>query len=278
MNRGFTLLEILAATFIVVLVLGGVYSLVAFNLRISGDAARHLEAAYLAQEGMEVARNMRDTNFLAIRHALCNPIVNPDAWKGSGACSAIIDLTSCGTGCEAQYNDTSLVTYADRFLRRDAATGIYNYDPTDDPTPFKRKITIDDGTPNKLEVEVEVFWGQQRVVASTELYNWLPLPPPARSDGRVNGEPSGAVLPDGTTSAVLSLDTNQNATCRYSTISGTRYTDMTDTFSTTGLTFHSTTVLGLSDGDSPTYYVRCAGEFYNTSVSDFEISFEVAIP
>ena len=49
-ERGFTILEIIAATFVITLIVGGVYSLVVFNLRASGDVARHLEAAYLQEE------------------------------------------------------------------------------------------------------------------------------------------------------------------------------------------------------------------------------------
>ncbi|MBI2098574.1 MAG: hypothetical protein HYT49_02855 [Candidatus Wildermuthbacteria bacterium] len=286
-ENGFTILEIIAATFVVVLVVGGVYSLVVFNLRVSGDVARNLEAAYLAQEGIEVVRNLRDTNFLAIRYALCDPFQNPNAWKGviddPGSCSGpplpVVDLTNCSAGCEAQYDSVDLEPYADAFLLRDS-NGIYNY-TTGSATPFKRKITIDDTTRDSLKVDVEVSWHSQRVVASTELYNWLILPQPRRS----NGSPSG-ILPAGTISATIELTTNQNATCRYSTTAGVRYTAMSDIFFTTGGTAHSQNVSGLANGESYTYYVRCTGHysdpltdpFYNANVTDFIISFDIANP
>ncbi|OHA77087.1 MAG: hypothetical protein A3J30_02080 [Candidatus Wildermuthbacteria bacterium RIFCSPLOWO2_02_FULL_47_9c] len=273
MSKGFTLLEIIAATFVLLLMAGGVFSLVVFNLRASSGVARHTEAAYLAQEGIELVRNMRDTNFLAIRRGLCNPIANPDAWKGVGSCGgAIINLTSCGGGCQAQYNSSSLISYAGALLLRDN-NGMYNYS-TGGQTPFRRKITINDSEPDILRVDVEVFWEAQSVVASTELYNWLTLAPPIRS----NGSPSGT-LPAGTPTALLQLATNQSATCRYSENPGIRYDDTANNidFTTTGGTSHSHTV-PVSDGESYTFYVRCSGQFYNTNVSDFEISFTVASP
>jgi len=273
-ERGFTILEIIAATFVITLIVGGVYSLVVFNLRASGDVARHLEAAYLAQEGIEVVRNLRDANFLAIRKAQCNPINTPDCWKGVGT-GSFADLTICDspTGCEAQYNSISLAPYADTFLLQDG-NGLYNY-TTGTQALFKRKITIDDSASDLLKVDVEVLWDSQRVVASTELYNWLTLPPPVRS----NGSPTGT-LPAGTANAILSLTTNQNATCRYSTEQDRRFTEtgfMLD-FSPTGGTAHSINIFPLSNGQSYTYYIRCSGEFYNTNVTDFIITFDVANP
>ena len=99
------------------------------------------------------------------------------------------------------------------------------------------------------------------------------LSPPVRS----GGSPTGT-LPSGTTSTTLSLSTNENATCRYSTTAGVSYSSMTNTFSTTGGTSHSTTVSGLSDGDSYSYCVRCQDDSGNVNTSDYGISFSVAVP
>ena len=95
--------------------------------------------------------------------------------------------------------------------------------------------------------------------------------PPTRS----NPSPTGT-LSQGTTSTTLSLTTNENATCRYSNVAGTSYDLMTETFTTTGNTSHSTTVDGLSDGNSYTYCVRCQDTSNNTNTDDYEISFSVA--
>jgi prepilin-type N-terminal cleavage/methylation domain-containing protein len=277
MNRGFTLLEIIVAAFVISLVAGGVFSLVIFNLRAVGDVGKHLEASYLAQEGIEVVRNLRDANYLAIRKGTCDPIATPNCWKGVGA-GSFANLTGCTTalgGCQASYDTASppyLIAYADVFLLRDA-NGMYNYTPGS-VTPFKRKITIDHPNDDTLAVNVEVLWNQRSVVASTELYNWLTLPPPARS----NGNPSGT-LPAGTTGATLSLATDQGAGCRYSTTAGTRYDAMVNDFAPDApRTSHSVGVSGLSDGNTYTYFVRCQGDFYNTSVTDFNITFSVASP
>ncbi|MCD4656132.1 MAG: hypothetical protein K8S87_01170, partial [Planctomycetes bacterium] len=83
-------------------------------------------------------------------------------------------------------------------------------------------------------------------------------------------------LSAGTTNTAISLTTNESATCRYSNVPGISYDSMTETFTTTGSTFHSTTVNGLSDGNSYTYCVRCRDSSGNANTDDFVISFSVA--
>ena len=89
------------------------------------------------------------------------------------------------------------------------------------------------------------------------------------------GAPTGS-LAAGTTQTTLSLTTNEAATCRYSTTAGIAYASMTLTFSTTGGTAQATTVTGLKNGTSYTYYVRCKDTAGNANTSDYPISFSVA--
>lgn len=97
--------------------------------------------------------------------------------------------------------------------------------------------------------------------------------PPVRS----NGAPSGS-LPSGTTQISISLNTDEDATCKYDTSSGISYSLMTTTFLTTGTTTHSSLVTGLSDGNNYNYYVRCNDTSDNVNSDDFVISFSVANP
>jgi hypothetical protein len=92
---------------------------------------------------------------------------------------------------------------------------------------------------------------------------------------RSNLLPSGS-LAAGTTQATLSLATNESATCRFSTTAGTAYAAMTGLFTATGGTAHSTTVSGLLNGSSYTYYVRCQDPAGNANTSDAAITFSVA--
>ena len=89
------------------------------------------------------------------------------------------------------------------------------------------------------------------------------------------GSPSGTLVYT-TTSATMSVSTNENATCRFSTSAGTAYASMTNTFTTTGGTTHSTTLSGLNSGSTYTRYIRCQDSSGNTNTNDYVVNFSVA--
>jgi hypothetical protein len=89
-----------------------------------------------------------------------------------------------------------------------------------------------------------------------------------------NGSPSGQ-LAFGTTSATLSVTTDENATCRYATTPGVAYGSMTNTFATTGTTAHATAISGLANGQAYNYYVRCQ-DSYGNATNDYPVSFSIS--
>ncbi|NOQ67985.1 hypothetical protein GQ568_00925, partial [Patescibacteria group bacterium] len=91
---------------------------------------------------------------------------------------------------------------------------------------------------------------------------------------RSEASPSGT-LSSGTTQTTISLTTNENATCKYDTTSGTAYDSIANTFSTTGTTSHSQLVTGLSDGNTYSYYARCQDDIGNQNSDDYTISFSI---
>jgi N-acetylglucosamine-6-sulfatase len=96
--------------------------------------------------------------------------------------------------------------------------------------------------------------------------------PPQQS----NGLPSG-ILPPGTTQTSLSLTTDEDAICRYGTAS-LPYTSLPQQFTQSVTTIHSTTLTGLQDGNSYTYYVRCEDTAGNQNQTDTIITFSVNTP
>ncbi|HEV8595235.1 MAG TPA: hypothetical protein VGR51_06865 [Thermoplasmata archaeon] len=94
--------------------------------------------------------------------------------------------------------------------------------------------------------------------------------PPVRSDGAPTGS-----LPSGTTSTTISLKTDEPATCRYATTAGIAFGRMRNGFSATGGTSHATTVGGLEDGNTYTFYVRCRDLARNANPDDYPITFSV---
>jgi chitodextrinase len=90
----------------------------------------------------------------------------------------------------------------------------------------------------------------------------------------ISGASPTGILPAGTTATTLAVTTNINASCGYATSSGVAFSSMTP-FTTTGGTSHSTSVSGLTNNNSYTYYVKCQGSTGGTS-GDTTISFLVA--
>ena len=111
--------------------------------------------------------------------------------------------------------------------------------------------------------------------AVTDLDANATLTPPGGPAMRSGGQPAG-MLASGTSQTTLSLVTDESATCRYATSAGVVYEAMTNTFSSTGGTAHSTPVMGLVDGSSYSYYVRCQDVAGNENGDDYTITFSVA--
>ena len=91
---------------------------------------------------------------------------------------------------------------------------------------------------------------------------------------RSNGQPTDA-LPASTVATTISLTTNEDANCRYSTVSGMDYAAMPSFMSTTGGRSHSTPVTGLTSDSSRNYYIRCIDMLGNANGSDYAITVAV---
>jgi hypothetical protein len=118
----------------------------------------------MAQEGIEIIRNIRDTNFITAQ-----------GWSSG--------LLSCETGCQGDYKTgTATQTPANQlspyntntFLRLNT-DGFYGYDAGTN-TKFKRKITINFISADTLKVDVTVFWDYSgksfSFNANEYIYNW----------------------------------------------------------------------------------------------------------
>lgn len=63
-KEGFSLIEILAVLFVISMALLGIVSLINQNIQVQSINKNNLIASSLAQEGIELIRNVRDTNWL----------------------------------------------------------------------------------------------------------------------------------------------------------------------------------------------------------------------
>lgn len=183
-NRGFTLVETLVAISIFTLAILAVSSVLADSIADTGYAKKKMVASYLAQEGIEYIRNMRDTFVL-----YNDPGNTQNGWDAfnqhlvSFACEVSkgcyfddesldygsdshpmtdLKIIACDGGCrELYYNET---------------TGKYNYDGLGTKSGFIRKIHIEQIN-NETKVFSTVYWkqgsGDYNIVFSETLFNWI---------------------------------------------------------------------------------------------------------
>ena len=166
-GEGFTLIEMTITIFIVSIGLLGVYGVFARFVSQISLASSRLTAVYLAQEGIEITRNIRDNNLLE----------GEDYSRGLDDCD-----TDDGKFCEIDYDDAALTTYLNSyegtFLNIDS-NNYYSYNSTLNPTKFKRKINmkifqIMAGEANdEVKVSVSVQWeekGKNYNIAIQEIF------------------------------------------------------------------------------------------------------------
>jgi prepilin-type N-terminal cleavage/methylation domain-containing protein len=156
-KKGFTLLEMIIAVTVILIGLIPIMSLMydsSFGVRLS---LSRLQAAYLAQEGLEIVRNIRDSNWLA--QSSWNNNLEVGAWEAS----------------YDQAFDQALSSYQGRNLKLNN-DGFYNYNSGTD-TKFKRKITISESNDDTLQVSVEISWQEKgknySLTVYENLYNWI---------------------------------------------------------------------------------------------------------
>jgi len=149
-EKGFTLIELIITLAILSFGIIGVYSAFAPIVALSYTISSRMTAAYLAQEGFEIVRNVRDSNVLKIHQG------QRILWDNG--------LAHCALGCQADYKtgtsqqtfENALKLYNESDHLRIDADGFYSYDQGA-ATIFTRKITITSAG-DGLKVVVEVFW------------------------------------------------------------------------------------------------------------------------
>ncbi|MBI3459054.1 prepilin-type N-terminal cleavage/methylation domain-containing protein [Candidatus Azambacteria bacterium] len=163
-NSGFTLLEVIISISILTT---GVIATIAFmnsELQQISYLKNKIIAINLAQEGIELVRNVRDNNLLNSKSF--NVWIDGNANNCSSPCSYEID-----------YDDPKLSSSLDTKLKIDS-NGFYQYNNGSDSI-FTRKITITDISTNigtgaviNVRVESEVSFGDKKVKLETILYDW----------------------------------------------------------------------------------------------------------
>lgn len=174
-DSGFTLVEILITIFLFGLAFTATSFVLTMNNRSAAAIRNNFIASGLAQEGMEVVRNIRDRDWF-----LGNPFGTslPDSLSGSAFRVQwnSIQCNSSGlpVGCLPQ---PLLVLGSNPNLKKNSDTGIFSYDTGAD-TIFRRTVEISTVTANvEKKIVVTVSWTERggfikSLSAEDHLFNW----------------------------------------------------------------------------------------------------------
>lgn len=157
-NKSFTLMEVIISISIISTALVVSVALITFSLSGIRGGRSKIIAAGLAQEGIEIVRNIRDSNWISDKRS-------PSNWKDG-----------LGAGYwRVQYNQAGLLSFSNTPLRIDT-NGFYRYD-SGSSTKFYRRISIEHIGSNQIKVVSEVTWQEQgrsqNLQLEDRLYNWL---------------------------------------------------------------------------------------------------------
>ena len=168
-QKGFTIIESLVAITILTLAIIGSLSAIQTGISSYIFSKDQITAFYLAQEGLEQLRNIRDGNHL----------------NGVGWLTGIADSSNApcyfGEACTASPIESTVLTRCSApgscpVLREDTATGFFGYNSAWPATIFRREIKIESVGADEISVTVTVAWSKglinREFKARENILNW----------------------------------------------------------------------------------------------------------
>ena len=192
-NQGFTLVETLVAISIFTISILALLAVLTQGVTSTYYARQKIVASYLAQEGIEYMRNMRDT-FVLYDITLPNPAQH--GWDAFNSKIAPSPGALCASENGCYFDDRNVIfnktampitdliltactssTCANGALNYNSATGRYNYDVSGVNSGFTRQIKITQISLNETKISSTVYWtqgsGAYSISFSESLYNWI---------------------------------------------------------------------------------------------------------
>ena len=161
-NKGFTIIESLVAITILVLAITGATSALQTGISSYVFSKDQIVAFYLAQEGFEQVRNIRDENGVKNQGWLTGL---SDCFS---ACTVDPVVSSVPVACGSPGNCP--------VLRQDSVTGFFGYNPAWSATIFKREIVLTNINANEVSILVTVDWSKgivnRQFKARENILNW----------------------------------------------------------------------------------------------------------
>lgn len=158
-NNGYLLVEAMIAISLLTVGFSAVFGLVSNSISLNRVVSDQFTASYLAMEGIEIVKNLIDSNYLK-----SNP------WNQGfidGSYEVDYKSANLGDNFEGSYSTKRLQLDSDNF---------YGYQ-VGDPTIFERTVFIKFNSPNEMKVNSVVKWtgrggGDFVVNLEDHFFNW----------------------------------------------------------------------------------------------------------
>lgn len=180
-TAGFTLVETLVALSIFTFSIIGLISMTASGINNTNYAKNKVTAAWLASEGVEMVRNIRDTTVLGSATGwsefLSGPIATCMPANGSGCMidAKNLAVSVCGG---------SAIGGCDPLRRTSTGSAVRYFDYSgSEVTGFTRTIVVTQLSPDEIQIDSTVSWPQgtgpdKEVSVRENLFNWYTSPTP----------------------------------------------------------------------------------------------------
>jgi type II secretory pathway pseudopilin PulG len=156
---GFLMIEAAFSIFIVGAILVTFLTVMGSVYRTEFAKRDHVVAANLAQEGIEIIRNIRDNNWKNDKTAF------ESTFPGDNNCYIV--------GIGNDYNSiTPIRNCVSKLKKAPGAYAYYGYNPLGTDTKFSRLITISSPTPDSRLITVTVNWDEKSITMTDTLYAW----------------------------------------------------------------------------------------------------------
>ncbi len=162
-NQGFSIIEVMVCVTIILVTFTSIYTLINDSMVFHDLAYSKLIASHLAQEGIEIVRNIRDNNYL--QNKSWNDGLNDGNYQVQYNSLKLIECTDCTNNL--QINSLGLYNYGN-----DNSKDIENK-----TTRYNRVISIDKVSDKEIRVTSIVKWSNRGITFDIQvedhLYDWF---------------------------------------------------------------------------------------------------------
>lgn len=133
---GFSFVESLLSVFLVAFGIVAVFPLINAGMRESMDSRDQVVGVMLAQEGVELVRNLRDNNWAKGYESFKSEAAYPTGFNSNSQTNCRVDTNNVINDCRSNVSTTGRELYIAN------GNGLYDHTSSATPTNFRRKIDL----------------------------------------------------------------------------------------------------------------------------------------